>query len=291
MFQMKTTDVAQFKINWNIHYMKTINTNIQTVYVTIAAVTLFAIAGASTAFAATYSYVTVQGNVATVEAVSADAALKSAVNKHPNSGVILGTITANTSVSGNTNMSNGKVVPTTDTKAADLRVQLNALLREHVNLGLLALYNVIDNDDATTASVEALDNNTNELAAVIGSVYGNDAQAAFDKIWTTHIGFFASYATGLRTNDKAMRDEAEANLKGYQSDIANLFKSVLPAIDTSTVIAGAGEHKDLLIEAMNEYHAGNFKATFAAQRKADKQIAGIANLLSGEIVKQNPSLF
>jgi hypothetical protein len=181
--------------------------------------------------------------------------------------------------------------PTTTTPAADLRVTLNALLREHVNLGMLALYNVIDNDDATAASVEALDGNTNELAATIGSVYGEDAQSAFDEIWTAHIGFFANYATGLRTNDADLREAAEEDLKDYQSEIANFFNGALPAIDRSVVVAGSGEHKDLLIEAMDEYADGDYKAAYAAQREADKQIAGIANLLAREIVKQNPSLF
>ena len=186
---------------------------------------------------------------------------------------------------------NGEVAPSTQTKAADLRVGLNALLREHVNLGMLALYNVIDNDDATSASVAALDNNTNELAATVGSVYGEDAQEAFDEIWTAHIGFFANYATGLRTNDTDMRVRAEADLQSYQTDISNFFNGALPAIAKETVINGSGEHKDLLIEAMDQYHAGNYAAAYQAQREADKQIAGIANLLAKEIVNQNPDLF
>jgi|GEM_PF-1161979 len=181
--------------------------------------------------------------------------------------------------------------PTTTTPAADLRVTLNSLLRQHVNLGMIALYNVIDNDDATAASVEALDDNTNELAATIGSVYGDDAEDAFDKIWSDHIGYFANYATGLRTNDSDMREEAEDELRGYQTKISTFFNGALPAIEKSTVVAGSGDHKDLLIEAMNEYADGDYDAAYATQREADKQIAGIANLLSKEIVKQNPDLF
>ena len=181
--------------------------------------------------------------------------------------------------------------PTTKTPAADLRVTLNALLREHVNLSMIALYNVIDDDDATAASVEALDGNTNELAATIGSVYGDDAQETFDKIWTDHIGFFANYATGLRTDNEDLRDDAETDLENYQTDITNFFNGALPEIEKTTVISGSGEHKDLLIEAMDEYHAGDYEAAYEAQREADKQISGIANLLAEEIVKQNPDLF
>ena len=194
-------------------------------------------------------------------------------------------------IDGNQGGTGMTMTPTTATPAADLRVTLNSLLREHVNLGMSALYNVIDGAEATTASVEALDDNTNELAATIGSVYGDDAQDAFDEIWTAHIGFFASYATGLRTDDEDLRDDAKTDLENYQIDISNFFNGALPAIDKSVVIAGSGEHKDLLIAAMDEYAAGDFAAAYEVQREADKQIAGIANLLAGEIVNQNPELF
>ena len=95
----------------------------------------------------------------------------------------------------------------------------------------------------------------------------------------------------MRTNDADLREAAEEDLKDYQSEIANFFNGALPAIDRSVVVAGSGEHKDLLIEAMDEYADGDYKAAYAAQREADKQIAGIANLLAREIVKQNPGLF
>ena len=190
-----------------------------------------------------------------------------------------------------TEKSGSMMTPSTETGAADVRVALNSLMKEHVNLGLIALYNVIDNSPATGASVAALDENSVDLAAVVGSVYGADAEAAFLQIWRDHIGFFANYATGLRTDDAVLRTEAEEDLEDYQQEVAVFFNGALPNIPVSGVIAGAGEHKDLLIEAMDEYHAGDYEAAYAAQRKADKQIAGIANLLAKEIVAQNPESF
>ena len=268
----------------------TLNT-IKTVTAGTMAIALF-MAGTSLASAATYSYVNTSGEVKTVEANSASAALQLAVNIDPNSGVIEGRLGMNTNTNTNTNTSSQEMnKPDSNTPAADLRVALNALLREHVNLGMIALYNVIDDDDATTASVEALDDNTVELAAAIGSVYGDDAEDEFRQIWRDHIGFFANYATGLRTNDEDLREEAEENLRDYQQEIATFFNSALPNIDRETVIAGSGEHKDLLIEAMDEYHDGDYMSAYMTQREADKQISGIANLLAQEIVKQNPNSF
>jgi len=248
--------------------------------------------GANTVAAATYSYVDTTGRILTVEASSATAAQAMAVGIAPRSGVVEGRIGTTVVVATTPMMNQGNSMnPSTETKAADLRVTLNSLLKEHVNLGMIALYNVIDNHESTEASVEALDENTVELAQVIGSVYGGDAEASFRQLWRDHIGFFANYATGLRTNDEDLREEAEEDLRGYQQDIADFFNSALPNIDKSTVIAGAGEHKDLLLEAMDEYHAEDFDAAYSAQREGDKQISGIANLLAKEIVKQNPSKF
>lgn len=267
--------------------MKTIQLS-KTSLVTTALLMAF-VASASIASAATYSYVNTQGNIQTVEAASAQAALNAATNIAAHSGVIEGDLTKRMTTSPSPTMTNA--VPMTDTAAADLRVGLNALMKEHVNLGLSALFNVIEENEATAGSVAALDENSVELAATVGSVYGDDAEDAFLQIWRDHIGFFANYAVGLRTDDEDMRLEAEADLQTYQTDIATFFNSALPMIQKSTVIAGAGEHKRLLLEAMDEYHEGNYEAAYMAQREADKQISGIANLLAKEIVAQNQSSF
>lgn len=181
--------------------------------------------------------------------------------------------------------------PMTDTPAADLRVGLNALLKEHVNIGLAALFNVIDEAESTNGAVMALDDNTEELAATIGSVYGDDAEDAFDELWSDHIGYFADYATGLREDDAAMRAEAEDELDQYQQDAADFFTNALPEIPREAIVAGAGEHKQLLLDAMDAYHEGEYEEAYELQREADKQISGLANLLAGEIVAQNPELF
>ncbi|MAQ77206.1 hypothetical protein CL684_01645 [Candidatus Campbellbacteria bacterium] len=181
--------------------------------------------------------------------------------------------------------------PMAKTPASDLRVSLNKTLQEHASLGLEALYDVIDDENSTADAVEALDENTVELSAAVGSVFGDDAEDAFKEIWRDHIGFFADYATGLRENDDDMMDDAMDDIEDYQDDISDFFSGALPDVDKATVVAGAGEHAELFFESMDAWEDQDYEEAYELQREAQKQIQGIADLLSINIVKENPSMF
>lgn len=181
--------------------------------------------------------------------------------------------------------------PMASTPAADLRVLLNKQLQGHVGLGLQTLYAVIDGENYISEANSELDDNTNDLAASIGSVFGENAENAFDEIWTDHIGFFANYATGLRENDQDMMLEAREDLAQYQQDIAAFFTSALPMIKKETVINGSGEHAALFFDSMDAWDEGDYEEAYDLQTEAAMQIQGIADLLATNIVKKFPSKF
>src|SRR5581483_3954362 len=60
-------------------------------------------------------------------------------------------------------------------KATNLRLSLNKLLTEHGVLATLHLQAIYDGKD-TTASMDEMDSNSEELGKTIESVYGNDAK-------------------------------------------------------------------------------------------------------------------
>ena len=176
-------------------------------------------------------------------------------------------------------------------KSSMLRLELNDLLREHVNVSLDVLRNAYTGSSDFNEFEAALDKNTVELAETIGSVYGSDAQAAFLKIWRDHIGFFAQHTTGLAENDEDLIALGEANLEQYRLDIAEFFSGAIPFVDRETVIAGSGEHARLLLESMEAFDRGDYSAAYELQMQADNQIQGIADLLTKGITMQNPELF
>ena len=100
-----------------------------------------------------------------------------------------------------------------NTAAAGFRVALDQLLQEHLYLATLATDAALGGRNKEFAAAgAALNTNGTDVGAAIGSLYGQEAQDAFNTIWSAHNGFFVDYTTGVATKDKAMRQKAVRNL-------------------------------------------------------------------------------
>lgn len=179
----------------------------------------------------------------------------------------------------------------TGNPSAELRVTLNALLSEHVDLSLAVLRNTYEGSADFEASQAVLDKNTVELAATIGSVYGTEAEAQFLDLWREHIGFFANHTIGLKNNDQVKSNQAKQDLRGYADDISTFFSTAIPTVQKADVMAGAQIHADLLIASMEAYDAVDYRGAYKKQREAHSQVEGLVNLLSAGIVSQFPEKF
>lgn len=180
----------------------------------------------------------------------------------------------------------------TDTKAAGLRVVLNNLEAEHVDLASAATRAGFDGSTAFPAAAGALGKNTDSLAAAIGSVYGDAAAAQFKEIWASHIGFFVDYTVAAKKGDMAGMDKAVQNLNGYVEAISTFLSGANPNLPKEAVAQLVTEHVGLLKKAVDTYGAGDFAGSYAAQSEARTQITTkIADTLAGAIVKQSPAKF
>lgn len=198
------------------------------------------------------------------------------------------------SMGGNENGSttkNASVAPTTDTKAADLRVILNALEREHVSLASQATRNGFDGSADFDASAKALDSNSVELSKAVGSVYGAEAEAKFLEIWRSHIGFFVDYTVAAKAGDTAGMEKAVQNLGGYVDAISDFFSGANPNLPREAVHQLVSDHVGLLKGAVDAYGSGDFAGSHAKEHEAGNQIGQIADTTAGAIVKQYPEKF
>lgn len=184
-----------------------------------------------------------------------------------------------------------QAVPMTDTAAANLRVVLNSLQRQHVNLASAAVRSGFDGKADFEAVAKELDNNSVAIAKAVGSVYGADAETRFLEIWRSHIGFFVDYTVAAKKGDKAGMDKAVANLGGYVDGVADFLSKANPNLPREAVKALVGEHVTLLKGAVDAYGGKDYAKSYAEQAKADAQIGQIADALSGAIVKQYPDKF
>jgi len=189
------------------------------------------------------------------------------------------------------NNSQTSAVPTTETKAADLRVLLNGLEQEHVALAADATRAGFDGTASFKPAAGSLDENSHDIANAVGSVYGKEAGDKFYEIWNSHIGFFVDYTVAAKKGDKAGMDKAVQNLNGYVEAISAFFSGANPNLPKDAVAQLITAHVGLLKDAVDTYGAGDIAGSFAKEREARTQIGTIANAISGAIVKQYPSKF
>lgn len=181
--------------------------------------------------------------------------------------------------------------PATDTKAADLRVLVNSLERQHVNLAGAAVRSAFDGKADLEAVAKSLDDNSVGLSEAVGSVYGEEAGKQFLEIWRSHIGFFVDYTVAAKAGNLAGMDKAVQNLGGYADSVADFLSGANPNLPREVVKSLVEEHVGLLKGAVDAYGSGDYAASYAKQAEADKQIGTIADALSGAIVKQYPEKF
>lgn len=194
------------------------------------------------------------------------------------------------STSSNGNANSQQVA--TDTAAADLRVVLNNLETEHVDLASAATRAGFDGSPMFDASAASLDQNSVDLAAAVGSVYGEEAEARFLEIWRSHIGFFVDYTVAAKGGDQEGMDEAVQNLNGYVEAISTFFSEANPNLPKDAVASLITEHVGLLKSAVDNHASGDYEASYQAQEDARTQIqTKIADTLAGAIVKQSPDKF
>ena len=160
-----------------------------------------------------------------------------------------------------TGMEETAVVDTVNSDGAGLRAALTALLADHVYLAGAAIHQALqDGGDLTTAKVTAavgaLDENSVEVAALVGSAYP-DAEQPFLDSWRSHIPFFVNYTIGKATADQAMADQAVSDLGAYAVSFGELINSVVPELPAAAVQGELEMHATSLLAAIDADIAGD----------------------------------
>lgn len=181
--------------------------------------------------------------------------------------------------------------PNTMTKAADLRVNLNQMMRQHIELATFALVDAATDSPSGEASLAALDANSVELAGAIGSVYGDEAEESFLALWREHIGFFADYTAAKVAGDEDAMQAAKDSLDGYTDEAAQFFADANPNIDKDGMQEGLRTHVTQVVGIVDAYAAGNYDEAFELEEEAYNHIGMAADMIADAVVKQYPDKF
>jgi hypothetical protein len=194
-----------------------------------------------------------------------------------------------------TGMSGDMAVADVDTMspAANLRVTLTSLLGEHALLAVTAAQKGLDGAEDFEAAAAALDQNSVELAAAIGSVYGDEAAQRFldaPSLWRDHIRFFVDYTAALAEKDKAGQQEAVDNLTGYTGAFSG-FLAEATGLPQQALQDGLAMHISQLKGAVDAYAAGDYEESYSLTREAYKHMLATGDTLAEAIAAQNPEMF
>ena len=177
---------------------------------------------------------------------------------------------------------------------SSLRAALTGLLVQHVAATGFVVQTAVAAGGNLKApevkgAIAALSQNTNELGAAIGSIYGPAAQKQFLKLWRAHIGFFVNYTLGVATHNSKMVATAQHDLNGYISQFS-AFIAGATKLPASAVAADLKGHVSTLETAIKAIVAGRPKAS-ADLLMAENHMAGTGAVLAQGIASSMPSKF
>ena len=117
------------------------------------------------------------------------------------------------------------------TPAVDLRIAFNRLLGEHMQIAVDATQTALLGGKSFDAKGAELQANTDDLAAAIGSLYGDAAKQAFANQWNAHNGYFVNYTVATAKDDAAGKQKAVDGLTAYTKNSARFLAGAtgLPA--------------------------------------------------------------
>jgi hypothetical protein len=178
------------------------------------------------------------------------------------------------------------MIDTVNSDGSALRAQLTALLADHVYLAAAAIDQAVaDGGDLTTDDVQAavavLDENSVEVAALVGSAYPEAEQPFLDS-WRSHIPFFVNYTLGKATGDEAAAEQAVADLNGYAVSFGQLINSVVPELPAEAVQGELEMHAVSLLAAIDANLAGD-PEYFSLLKEAAGHMPMTATALAGGI--------
>ncbi|HVH24690.1 MAG TPA: hypothetical protein VNA11_19765 [Pseudonocardia sp.] len=169
---------------------------------------------------------------------------------------------------------------------ADLALQLEALLGQHsVLVADMMRGRIRKDEDFGQAANAAVGRNTDELAAVLGSLIGQQGADEFHRLWADHVTAFFSYSRGLGINDAAVRDEARAKLIEYENEVAEFFSAASQGrLPREGARAAAQAHVGHLLDQADAYAAGDYAWADQLYRDSYNHLFGAGQALAAAVV-------
>ncbi len=178
-------------------------------------------------------------------------------------------------------------------KADVFDAKFHDLLQEHTFLLINTVRRSLDSSASYNASLAALQNNINEIGALLTPIYGANAQQLVN-LWNTKTNVFLNYSNALKNNDPAASDAYAAAAASYEENGAQFWvdtNNPYPIFDKATMKQLITNHMNDVKFAVDDWNAKNYPAYFSDLENAYIQIGTYADTVAQGIIQQNPKNF
>jgi hypothetical protein len=162
-----------------------------------------------------------------------------------------------------------------------LRSALDRLLGEHVALAVGALRAGATNSPDFPAAAEALNGNTRDLAAAMGTLFGAEAGQQFLTLWADHIDQLVGYTTGVAQDDPGRRDAASAKLRDFEGRLAAFLDSAtggkVPSADLAKAFLG---HDEMLTQQVDAFAGRDYPRAHELAYDTYQDMFGLSSRLA-----------
>ncbi len=162
-----------------------------------------------------------------------------------------------------------------------LRSELDRLLGEHIALAVATLRTGATGSPDFTASAAALNHNTSDLAAAMGTLFGAPAGQQFLSLWADHIDALVAYTTAVAAHDDARRQEATGRLRGFEGRLAAFLDTAtggtIPTTDLAAAFLG---HDEMLTRQVDAAAGKDYKQAHDLAYDAYQGMFGLSRRLA-----------
>jgi hypothetical protein len=176
--------------------------------------------------------------------------------------------------------------PAAGDEGAAVGIRLAALLGQHTVLAADMMRARIRRDpDFAQAAESALTRNSQDLATLVGSLYGSDAAGTFSQWWTAHVTHLFEYAEARQSGDAAGLQRARQQLLQAESQLGSFFAGASKGrLKASAAKAAVRMHVEGLIAQADAYAKGDYAAAAMEYQHAFEHTYALGSTLAGALL-------
>lgn len=174
--------------------------------------------------------------------------------------------------------------------AVSTRLTMNNLFREHGVLATLHMQAIVDGKD-TKPTAQLLETNAQQIASMVGSVYGDNERTDFLTMWREHINQYELYAKALKNGDLQDAKAVNERLIALSEEMGRMIHNMSPNISESTVTKLMREHVVGTLAIIDAYAADDQEAFVTKIKSNSDQATRFSEYLFKGMQEARPQAF